>query len=67
LTLFNDLFALIAFWALVGAVAAYYLLRRKGEAWALFGSLVGTIASAATVVASIGNAGQLDAPLLAPA
>jgi hypothetical protein len=61
LALFNGLYALIAFWAVVATIAAYFLLRRNGEVWAFFATLVGTFASGATVVASIGNIALVDA------
>jgi len=59
LVLFNGLYALVAFLALVATIAAYQRLRVYGEAWAFFATLVGTVASAGTIVASLGEVGRL--------
>ncbi len=59
LQIFNGLYALIAFWALVATVAAYYRLRANGEAWAFFGTFVGAFASAGTIVASVGDVAHI--------
>jgi hypothetical protein len=59
LVIFNGLYALIAFWALIATIAAYLALRRNGEAWAFFATLVGTFASAATIVASVGEVARV--------
>ncbi len=47
--LFYGLYALIAFWALIGIVGLYYRVRAAGEAWAFFATLVGAIASVGTI------------------
>lgn len=59
--LFQWLYALIAFWAVIGIVAVYYRVRANGEAWAFFASLVGAVASLATVAASVYQAALLRA------
>ena len=48
--IFNGLYALLAFWALVGIIASYYRIREAGEAWAFFATLVGAIAAAGTIL-----------------
>jgi hypothetical protein len=48
--LFNGLYALIAFWAVIGLPAVYYRVRAAGEAWAFFATLVGEIAAVGTLV-----------------
>ena len=53
LQLFQFLYALVAFWALFAIVAVYYRMRSMGEAWAFFATLVGVVASAATMVAAM--------------
>lgn len=59
LEIFNGLYALVAFWALVATIAAYYVLRANGEAWAFFATFVGAFASAATIVASVGDVAHI--------
>jgi hypothetical protein len=53
LQIFQFLFALVAFWALVAIVAVYYRVRVVGEAWAFFAMLVGVAASVGTMVAAM--------------
>lgn len=53
LVLFNGLLALTALWALFGTVATYHRVRRAGQAWAAFATLVGAIAAAGWFVAGI--------------
>jgi hypothetical protein len=47
--LFYGLYALIAFWALIGIVGLYYRVRTAGEAWAFFATLVGAVAAVGTI------------------
>jgi hypothetical protein len=47
--IFNGLYALLAFWALVGIVASYYRIREAGEAWTFFATLVGVVAAVGTI------------------
>jgi hypothetical protein len=47
--IFNGLYALLAFWALIGIVASYYRVREAGEAWAFFATLVGAVAAVGTI------------------
>jgi hypothetical protein len=51
--LFQGGYAFIAFCALVGIIATYFRVRQLGEAWALFATLIGAIAAAATVLSSV--------------
>lgn len=59
LALFEGLYALIAFWSLVGVAAAYYRTRDSGQAWAAFGTLVGVIAAIGSIVASVYEVARL--------
>jgi hypothetical protein len=47
--IFNGLYALLGFWALIGIVASYYRVRAAGEAWTFFATLVGAIAAVGTI------------------
>jgi hypothetical protein len=47
--IFNGLYALLGFWALVGIIATYYRIREAGEAWTFFATLVGAIAAVGTI------------------
>lgn len=51
--IFNGLYALLAFWALIGIVASYYRMRAAGEAWTFFATLVGAIAAVGTIANGI--------------
>lgn len=51
--LFAGLYALIAFWALIGIVAVYYRVRAAGESWAFLATLVGVVASIGTIAANL--------------
>src|SRR5579871_4735028 len=51
--IFNGLYALLAFWALVGIIASYYRIREAGEAWTFFATLVGAIAAVGTILNGI--------------
>ncbi len=53
LQVFQLLYALIAFWALFGIVAVYWVVRQYGEAWSLFATLVGVGASLATITSQL--------------
>lgn len=65
LQIFQFLYALVAFWALVAIVAVYYRMRVVGEAWAFFATLVGVAAAVGTMVAAMYEVakGRLDPPL----
>lgn len=60
LALFEGLYALIAFWSLVGVAAAHYRIREAGPAWAAFGTLVGVIAAIGSIVASLYEVARLQ-------
>ncbi len=47
--IFNGLYALLAFWALIGLVASYYRIRATAEAWTFFATLVAAVASVGTI------------------
>lgn len=64
---FQFLYALIAFWALFGIVAVYWIIRPQGEAWSFFGTLVGVVASVGTMTASLYQIAAIRAALLANA
>lgn len=53
LGLFQGLYALIAFWALVGITAVHYRIRDAGPAWAAFATLVGAIAAVGTIAGGL--------------
>ena len=52
LQVFQLLYGLIAFWALFGIVAVYWVVRTHGEAWSFFATLVGVGASLSTIISS---------------
>jgi hypothetical protein len=52
LQVFQLLYGLIAFWALFGIVAVYWVVRRYGEAWSFFATLIGIGASLGTITSS---------------
>ena len=64
---FRMLYALIAFWALFGIVAVHWIVRPQGEAWSFFGTIVGLIASAGTISASLYYVAATRSALLANA
>jgi hypothetical protein len=64
---FQFLYALIAFWALFGVVAVYWIIRPQGEAWSFFATLVGVVASVGTMTASLYQISAIRAALLANA
>jgi hypothetical protein len=51
--LFSGLYAVIAFWAVVGIPAVYFRIRAVGEAWAFFATLVGEIAAVGTLMSAL--------------
>lgn len=53
LDIFRLLYALTAVWALFGIVAVHWIVRSNGEAWSFFAVLVGVVASAFTIAASL--------------
>ena len=52
LQVFQLLYGLIAFWALFGIVAVYWVVRPEGEAWSFFATLIGVGASLGTITSS---------------
>jgi hypothetical protein len=52
LQVFQLLYGLIAFWALFGIVAVYWVVRPEGEAWSFFATVIGVGASLGTIAAS---------------
>lgn len=61
LVVFQGLYALIAFWALVGIAAVYYRIRDAGPAWAAFATLVGAIAAVGTIAGGLYEVAWLQA------
>lgn len=47
--IFDLLYGLLGFWALIGVIASYYRVRAAGEAWAFFATLVGILAAVGTM------------------
>ncbi len=47
--IFNGLYALLAFLALIGIIASYYRVREAGEAWTFFATIVGAVAAVGTI------------------
>ena len=64
---FRLLYALVAFWALFGIVAVHWVVRPQGEAWSFFATIVGLIASAGTISASLYYVAATRSALLANA
>jgi hypothetical protein len=60
LGLFQGLYALIAFWALVGITAVHYRIRDAGPAWAAFATLVGAIAAVGTIAGALYEVARLQ-------
>ena len=56
LQVFQLLYGLIAFWALFGIVAVYWVVRPHGEAWSFFATLIGVGASLGTITSSFYSA-----------
>ncbi len=63
---FRLLYALAAVWALFGIVAVHWAVRANGEAWSFFASIVGVVASAGTITASLYQVAGLRVALLDP-
>ncbi|HUQ41706.1 MAG TPA: hypothetical protein VM052_04315 [Candidatus Limnocylindrales bacterium] len=63
---FQLLYALIAFWALFGIVAVYWVTRPFGEAWSFFATLVGVGASLATITSSLYGAAVIREVIARP-
>lgn len=63
---FRLLYALVAVWALFGIVAVHWVVRAHGEAWSFFAAVVGIVASAGTITASLYQVAGLRAALLDP-
>lgn len=51
--IFNVLYGLLGFWALIGISASYYRVRAAGEAWAFFATLVGALAAVGTMATGL--------------
>lgn len=64
---FRLLYALTGVWALFGIVAVYWVIRAQGEAWSFFATVVGVVASAGTITASLYQVAQTRSALLANA
>jgi hypothetical protein len=64
---FQFLYALIAFWALFGIVAVYWIIRTQGEAWSFFATLIGAVASIGTMTSALYQIDAIRAALLANA
>ncbi len=58
------LYALVAFWALFGIVAVHFAVRAQGEAWSFFATLIGVLAAAGAVAASLYQVAGLRTALL---
>jgi hypothetical protein len=63
---FQLLYALIAFWALFGIVAVYWVTRPFGEAWSFFATIVGVGASLATITSSLYRAAVIREVIARP-
>jgi hypothetical protein len=58
---FQLLYALIAFWALLGIGAVREVIRPAGQAWSRYATLVGAIAAVGTIAGSLYNVERLRA------
>ncbi len=67
LQVFQLLYGLIAFWALLGIVAVYWVVRAYGEAWSFFATLVGFGASLGTITSSFYHAAVIREVAAKPA
>lgn len=56
---FQALYALIAFWALVGISAVHYRIRDAGPSWAAFATLVGAVAAIGTIASALYDVARL--------
>ncbi len=66
LQVFQLLYGLIAFWALLGIVAVYWVIRQYGEAWSFFATLVGVGASLGTITSSLYGAAVIREVITRP-
>jgi hypothetical protein len=67
LQVFQLLYGLIAFWALFGIVAVYWVVRPEGEAWSFFATLIGVGASLGTITSSFYGAAVIREVTARPA
>jgi hypothetical protein len=67
LQVFEFLYALIAFWALFGIVAVYWVIRTQGEAWSFFATTIGVVASIGTMTSSLYQIAYARALIALPA
>ena len=67
LQVFRLLYGLIAFWALFGIVAVYWVVRPYGEAWSFFATLSGVGASLGTITSSLYGAAVIREVTARPA
>ena len=58
---FQLLYALIAFWALIGIGAVREVIRPSGQAWSRYATLVGSIAAVGTIAGSLYDVARLRA------
>lgn len=57
---FQALYALIAFWALVGITSVHYRIRDAGPSWASFATLVGAVAAVGTIASALYDVARLQ-------
>lgn len=57
---FQALYALIAFWALIGITAVHHRIRDAGPSWASFATLVGAIAAVGTIASALYDVARLQ-------
>src|SRR5262249_38001570 len=53
MAVFQLLYALIAFWALLGIAAVREVIRPSGQAWSRYATLVGSVAAIGTIAGSL--------------
>ena len=58
---FQLLYALIAFWALLGIGAVREVIRPAGQAWSRYATLVGAVAAIGTIAASLYDVARIRA------
>ena len=68
MAVFQLLYALIAFWALLGIAAVREVIRPAGQAWSRYATFVGSVAAAGTIAGSLYDYARVRAgmDLLAP-
>jgi hypothetical protein len=59
-SLFYGLYALLAFFALLGILAAYQRVRVADEAWAFAATVIGSIAAVGTILAGLEQVSRFD-------